>query len=292
MQKLKVGFIGLGLMGKPMALNILKKGYPLAVYNRTKQKTADLAAGGARVFPSPKELAQNVDVVITMVTNGRDVKKVLFGAKGVVSGVSNKDFIVIDMSTIGPKAAVEIADRLQVKGIGFIDAPVTGSTPKAKSGELTIFAGGDKNIFAKIKPLLKTMGANIHHLGPVGSGQAIKLINNHLIAASVLALGEGMILADSMHLSRQKAAEVLETVPALSDFMRLKLPNFVSNEYPLLFSVANMAKDVSLARQEMRKARFKLPVLTTVEKVYKKALLKMPNEDMSKAVKIFEKRQK
>lgn len=267
-----VGFIGLGLMGNPMAKNILKAGFPLVVYNRTPSKTEELKKLGARLAKTPAELASTVDVVITMVTAPDDVASVLFGPGGVSEGVKNHTLIVMDMSTIGLTAARTIAEKLGAHGIEFIDAPVTGSTPKAISGELTIFVGGKKEVYEKVKPVLLAMGKTIHYMGPAGSGQAIKLVNNYLIAITIAALGEAMVLADIVALPREQTASVLRTVPALSPMMNLKLPNYVSNSYPLLFSMNNMYKDVALATLEMRKKKKKLKLIDLLESLYKKAI--------------------
>src|SRR5260221_1009532 len=158
--KQKVGFIGLGLMGNPMAKNILKKGFPLVVYNRNPEKAKELVSLGASTVFSPKELASQVDVVVTMVTSGKDVQEVLFSENGVVKG-AKKGMIVIDMSTIGPTDAKEIASKLKTYDIDFLDAPVTGSTPKAITGELTIFVGGGKDELEKAHPILEAMGKSI-----------------------------------------------------------------------------------------------------------------------------------
>lgn len=287
--KLKVGFIGLGLMGIPMAKNILKKGFPLTIYNRTRPKTEELEKLGAKVSNSPSELAKNVDVVITMVTAGKDVKEVLLGEKGVVNG-ARKGLTVIDMSTIGPTWAREIARELSKKEIEFLDAPVTGSTPKAITGELTIFIGGKEEVFEKVKEILSAMGTNLQYMGGVGSGQGIKLINNHLIAASMVALSEGMLLADAIGLSKEKVAKTLKTVPAMSGFMNLKVDNFVKNEFPLLFSAGNMKKDLSLALDEAKKSKYNLQILEMVERLYEKTINEgLGNEDMSIVSKVIEK---
>lgn len=287
--QIRVGFIGLGLMGKPMAENLLKKGFSVLVYNRTSSRVKPLVEKGATSARTPAELAKKSDVVITMVTAASDVESVLFGTRGVVEG-THTDLVVVDMSTIGPTFAREIGRKLQKKGIQFLDAPVTGSTPKAITAELTIFIGGEEKIYQKIKPVFEAIGTNLQYMGPVGSGQAIKLINNHLIAASVIALAEGMILADAMGISRHKIAEVLKTVPAMSGFMNLKLPNFVSGEYPLLFSTANMRKDVKLALHEAVSDNKRLPILEQVVHLYEKATeAHLSEEDMSAVIKVIEK---
>lgn len=285
---MKIGFIGLGLMGLPMAKNILKAGFSLVVYNRTKSKTEELEKMGAVVANTPAELAKEVDVVITMVTAHEDVRDILFSQNGVVKG-AQKGLIVVDMSTIGPTEAKDIGNKLIAHGIEFVDAPVTGSTPGAINGTLTIFIGGKQDVYEKLKSLFQAMGKNLQYIGPMGSGQAIKLINNHLIAASIVALAEGMLLSDAMGLPRQKVGEVLQTVPAMSGFMNLKLPNYVNNEYPLLFSSANMKKDLSLALKEALRVEKNLPMLIQVEGLYKKLLdADLGDKDMSVVIKVLE----
>lgn len=289
MEKIKVGFIGLGLMGNPMAKNILQKGFPLTVYNRTKKKTTELEKMGATVVDSPQEVAELSDVIISMVTGPKDVKEVLFGNKGVVK-VHKKDLVVIDMSTIGPAAAIEIGQKLQKEKIEFLDAPVTGSVPVATEGKLTIFVGGEKVVFEKIKPILQAMGTNLQYMGKTGSGQAIKLVNNLLVGSTMAALGEGFLLADLLKLPRKRVAEALENVPALSGFMRMKLPNMVNNKFPTAFSVANICKDLGLAAEETKKVNKSLPVLRLIKQLYKKAVDEnLSQEDLSAVIKVLEK---
>ncbi len=283
---MKIGFIGLGLMGNPMSKNLLKAGFDVTVYNRTAAKTKELEKLGAHTAQSPQALATVTDVIITMVTAGRDVEDVLFGKKGVVKG-AKKGLIIIDMGTIGPTYARKIAKKLQASGIEYLDAPVTGSTPAAISGTLTIFTGGKKEIYEKVKPVFLGMGKNLHYMGPSGNGQAIKMINNYILAATFEALSECMLLADFMKLPRGKTAEVLKTVPASSPMVQLKLPNYVTGDFPLLFSMANMSKDITLAMKEMQKAGKKLPLLPKMEKLYRQALKKHAAEDFTAIVKIL-----
>ncbi len=263
LEKLKVGFIGLGLMGNPMAKNILKKGFDLTVYNRTVSKSAELKKLGVKIAFSPAELAKTSDIIITMVTGPEDVKEI-------VSNFKNKGLIVVDMSTVGPTVAKKICQKLKKYGVEFLDAPVTGSVIRAQTGELTVFVGGDKKAFEKAKPVLSAMGTTIHYLGESGKGQAIKLINNLLVGETITALAEGMILADALNLPRQNVMDALSDVPAVSPFMKLKMPNFVNNKYPTAFSLANMSKDLTLALKEAKQKP--LSVLKTVEKLYKKGL--------------------
>ena len=290
MSKLKVAFIGTGLMGEPMARNILKKGFPLVVYNRTFSKVRKLQKEGAIVAATPEAAAADADIVITMVTSGADVDAVLFGKQG-AAGKMKRGAVVVDMSTIGPSWAVRLAGKLEDIGVDFLDAPVTGSTPGATSGTLTIFVGGKKQVLDKALPVLQAMGKNIHHVGGVGLGQSIKLINNHLIAVSVAAVAEAMMMADNFGLPRKKVAEILKTVPAMSGMMNLKIPNYVNEEFPLLFSTANLKKDLELALEEAATIRQKLGTLDYAFSLYRNAAdAGMEGEDFSKVIKIIEKK--
>lgn len=281
---MRIGFVGLGLMGAPMAENILKAGFDLTVYNRTISKTKPLEKSGAKVSQGLEELGKSCDVVVTMVTGPKDVSDV---CKNLIK--NNKQLIIIDMSTIGPKAARKISQTLSSKSsnIQFIDAPVTGSTIKAISGDLTIFAGGDKKTFEKVKPVLESMGKDIFYMGQIGNGQAIKLVNNLLVGSGLVALSEAMLLAQSQGLKREDVARALSDVPAVAPFMKLKMPNMVKDNYPTAFSVDNMSKDLNLAEKETKKS---LPILKTTAKLYRKAKKNGWGDlDNSAVIKVLEK---
>ncbi|MGI5827774.1 MAG: NAD(P)-dependent oxidoreductase [Patescibacteria group bacterium] len=284
----RVGFIGLGLMGNPMAKNLKKAGFDLKVYNRSKEKLEEFIEMGVPVYNSPAELAKDCDVVISIVTGPEDVREVMVGPEGViVSG--NSTLTAIDMSTIGPSAATEVGEVLAEAGIEFLDAPVTGSVAKATTGELTIFIGGKEDVFENAKPIFKAMGTNLQYMGKSGSGQAIKLINNLIVASTITTLAEGFLLADMMQLPREKVAQALEDVPALSFFMKLKLPNMVNNDFPVAFSMANMDKDLRLALSEMQNADGNLEVLKKVEQYYSEGLEKgLGSKDISAVLKVLQ----
>ncbi len=285
--KLKIGFIGLGLMGLPMAKNILTKGFPLSVYNRSPQKTKELEKLGATVAKSPMELGETSDVVITMVTGPKDVREVLLGKNGVALA-DRQELIVIDMSTIGPTAAMQIADDLGEMKIEFVDAPVTGGTVGAEKGTLTIFIGGKESIVEKIRPVLEAMGTDIQYIGKVGMGQGVKLINNLIVGESISALAEGFLLADEMKLPRKKVMESLQNVFALSPNMKNKMPNMVSGKHPVTFSVANIRKDLKLAQDELENKN-KLPQLKVAEKLYKQGIDQgLANNDLSAVIEVLE----
>lgn len=279
---LHVGFIGLGLMGNPMAKNILKQEFPLSLYNRSSKRLEEFRKLDIIIANSPKELADSVDVIITMVTGPKDVEAIYLGKDG-VGQTKNKNLVAIDMSTIGPSAIKSIAKKLSFK---LLDAPVTGSTYKAKTGELTIFIGGDRKTYEKVKPILQAMGTNLQYIGEQGTGQAIKLINNFLVASTITSLAESMLLADALGLPRQKAADVLSTVPAVSPFMVMKMSNVIKEEFPVAFSLNNMTKDLQLAVGEAKGK--KLAILQQIEKLYVKAQKEgLGEEDMSAVMKML-----
>ncbi len=270
-----------------MAKNIRKNGFDLTVYNRTKSKTREFKKLGAKVAVSPAEMARVVDMVITMVTGPRDVTEVIFGENGIIKG-AHQGLIVIDMSTIGPSPAVEIGKKLGQIGVEFLDAPVTGSVPKAISGELTIFIGGNVATYQKAKPVLAAMGKALHYMGESGKGQAIKLINNLLVGETITALAEGMLLADYLGLSRKNVMDNLSDVPGVSPFMKLKMSNMVESKFPAIFSLANMRKDFKLALSETKKQKGKLPVLELIERLYAKGInLGFDKEDVSAILKVL-----
>lgn len=289
---LKVGFIGLGLMGNPMAKNICSKGFPLFVFNRSKNKTQEFEKLGCTITNYPSELALTADIIITVVTGPKDVKEVIFGKNGITRSLKDrgkKSLTIIDMSTIGVQAAKEIAKALEKHDIDFLDAPVTGGVMGATNGKLTIFVGGKKEVFEKAKPVLEAMGTNIHYMGPTGTGQAIKLVNNLLVGETITVLSESMILADKLGLPRKQVADILSEVPAVSLFMKMRMPNLVSQKHPVSFSVANLKKDLGLALEEVKKDKKKLPLLNTTFKLYKKSVQKgYSDEDISAVVKALE----
>lgn len=289
MKKIRVGFIGLGLMGNPMAHNILKRGYPLFVYNRTIEKTKEFKSLGATVCNSPTLLAKECDVIISMITGPEDVKQVHLGKNGTINS-AHPNLVVVDMSTIGPSAAREVGLELKKKGVQFLDAPVTGSTDKAIFGELSIFVGGEREVLEKVRGVLEAMGTNIVYMGENGFGQAQKLVNNLLVGLTTEALAEAFLLGERLGLKREKVADALQNVFAVSPSMKVKFPNIISNTFPTAFSVANIRKDLKLAIEEFGKKQNNLPSLALVERLYKKAMdMGYSKEDLSAVIKVLNK---
>jgi 3-hydroxyisobutyrate dehydrogenase len=278
MKKPTIGFIGLGLMGAPMAQNILKKGFPLVVYNRNPKRVAPFKKLKCTIASSAAEVGRQSDIIITVVTGPKDVEQVILGKAGVVEG-AKKGSIIIDMSTIGPQAAREIAATLSNYKTEFLDAPVTGGTHGAEAGTLTIFVGGNKSTYKKALPVLEAMGKNIVYCGDLGTGQATKLVNNLIVGETLAALAEGFLLGEAQGLTRKQIMQFLGEVPALSPMMKTRLDKMVKGKYDVTFSVANMYKDLDLALKEIQSnpstrsgKKLSLPILENTAKLYKKAI--------------------
>jgi 3-hydroxyisobutyrate dehydrogenase len=248
---LKVGFAGLGRMGAPMATRIAAHGFPLTVWNRTPARAealaASLAAQGARVAGTPRELAAGSGVVITMLSDGAAARSVWAGPDGLLAGCA-PGTIGIDMSTTGLRAARDLASRAELAGVRFLDAPVSGSVALAEQGALTTMAGGDPCALAKALPVLQAITARQLHLGPPGAGAAMKLAVNIMIAAANQAVAEALALAAQAGIDPRDAYEALTASAASSPFLRYKRDAYLApGDAPVSFTTALMAKDLQLA---------------------------------------------
>lgn len=254
-------------MGIPMAKNILAKWGDLSVWNRHFDRYSEFESLGAKVYKNKTEFAASLDILITMVTAGKDVDELLFGPDGAIVWLQPGS-IVIDMSTIGVEWAEKIGNKLSERHIRFLDAPVTWSTPKAITGDLTIFIGGEKETFEQAKSVLSMMGTNLQYMWSIGRGQAMKLVNNSLVAYSMIGLAEVMKLGGAMWLERSRLVEVIQTLPVSSPYTAMKVQNFTRDDYPMMFSLANMSKDITLAHDEMEKYGLSLDMLTLAHDKY------------------------
>ena len=241
----KVGFIGLGIMGKPMAGHLIKAGYEVTVYNRTPGKTDELVQAGAKVASTPKECATGKDIVITIVTDSPDVEAVLFGANGAAEGATS-GCVVIDMSTISPDVTREIAARLQEKGIGFLDAPVSGGDIGAQKGTLTIMVGGDEATFGRVKEVFEPMGQRITHVGPVGAGQVTKASNQILCAVNLVGVCEALALAHRSGLDLAKVHQVVTGGAAASWSLENLGKAIIDGNFDPGFMVKLIQKDLNI----------------------------------------------
>jgi len=255
----RVGFLGLGIMGSRMAANLARAGFPLAVWTHTAGKAESWAAEhGAQAFATPAEVAQNSDVVISMVVDGAQVASVLLGRAGVIEA-ARPGLLCIDMSTIGPTDARRIGGELAQRGVAMLDAPVTGSSPRAEEGTLTIMAGGDAEDFARARVLLEAMGELIEHVGVLGQGQMLKLINNSLGAANAAALAEALLLADATGIDLDAFVRIASAGSGASAQLQLKSGPMRAHDYTTLFKTAHLLKDVRLCLQEAEDAGVPFP---------------------------------
>jgi 3-hydroxyisobutyrate dehydrogenase-like beta-hydroxyacid dehydrogenase len=236
----RVAFLGMGIMGSRMARNLRAAGFDVVVWNRTRAKAEEL---GEPIADTPKAAADGAGVVITMVVDAPQVEEVLFGENGAAEGLSDGG-LVVDMSTIPPSAVTDIAAKLAERGIGFVDAPVTGSKPRAEDGTLTIMAGGSAGDFARAKPLFEAMGQLIVHCGPSGHGAMVKLLNNALAAINAAALAEAIDLAERYGLDTGRLVQVMSAGSAKSMMLDLKAQPMIERDYDPLFRLAHMLKDV------------------------------------------------
>ncbi len=263
---MKVAFLGLGTMGRLMAENILRRGHQLTVYNRTPDKTGSLAAKGARPAATPREAAAGAEVIVTCVSDTDDVRQVLLGEEGVIHGAS-PGAVVIDMSTISPAATRTMAAELAHKGVRMIDAPVSGGSEGAAKGTLSIMIGGEADDVARVRPVLEAMGQNITHVGPIGSGQLTKAINQIIIAGVYLSVAEGMVLGLKAGLDMDKVIGAISGGAADSWVLNYRAGFMVANDYPLGFRVRLHHKDLGIGLATARELGAALPVAGLVQQL-------------------------
>ena len=254
-----VGFIGLGIMGLPMSQNLIKAGFPLVVYNRTRHKTKALADQGATVADSAMEVARQSTTVIVMVSDSSDVEDVVLGKDGVIKGVQ-KGSVVIDMSTISPSVTREIGSRLAEKGVGMLDAPVSGSSWAAADGTLSIMVGGDSQVFQRSLPVLQAMGSRIIHIGPEGMGQVAKLVNQVIVAGTLAAVCEGLLLGAKAGVNLDKVFQAVTGGAANSWQLENLGSRILQRDFAPGFSVKLMLKDQRLINQAAQEMELPMPV--------------------------------
>lgn len=261
---MKVAFIGMGTMGAPMAMNILKAGYPLTVHNRTREREIPVAEKGAMRAVSAREAASGSDVVITCVSDTPDVEAILLGEDGVLQG-AEAGTVVVDMSTISPAATRDIATRLSERGVHMVDAPVSGGSEGAQKGTLSIMVGGDAIDVERVQPVLEAMGKTITHIGPIGSGQLTKAINQIVIAGVYWGVAEGVALGLKAGLDMEKVVQALSGGAAGSWVMNNRSGNMIKNRYPLGFRLQLHRKDLVIGLEAARELGVTLPVSALVE---------------------------
>jgi len=255
----RIGFLGLGIMGSRMAANVARAGYSLSVWTHTAGKAERWASEhGAQAFATPAEVAEHSDIVISMVVDGEQVAAVLTGAGGAIEA-AREGLLCVDMSTIAPADTRRIGAELGARRVSMLDAPVTGSAPRAQEGSLTIMVGGADTDFARARALLATMGELIVHVGELGQGEMLKLINNSLGAANAAAVAEALLLADATGVDLDALVEVVSAGSGASAQLALKSSAMREHDFTPLFKTAHMLKDVRLCLEEAQTAGVPFP---------------------------------
>ncbi|MBD1195503.1 NAD(P)-dependent oxidoreductase [Vulcanococcus sp. Clear-D1] len=267
---MNLAWIGLGAIGTPMALNLLKAGYGLTVHNRTPSRCAALEAAGAEVAPSPAAAARQADALLLCVSDDAAAEAVLLGGpdpavrtQAAVAGL-RPGSLVIDCSTISPATSRRLAITLDERQIRYIDAPVTGGTEGAKAGTLSLLVGGDSHDLERARPLLEVIGGRITHFGPVGSGQEAKAVNQVLVAGSYAAVAEALQLAERLGLDRHQVVEALKGGAAGSWALEHRSAQMINDHYPLGFKLALHRKDLGIALEAAAAQQLELPVTEQV----------------------------
>ena len=262
---MRIAFLGLGIMGSRMAGNLAHAGFELVVWNRTAERAQQLCREHpeASQAATPEEAAAGAEIVITMVVDGPQVAQVLLGEHGAATGAATGS-LFIDCSTIGPTATREIGARLTERGLELMDAPVTGSAPRAQDGTLTIMAGGSTEAFARGRPVLEAMGELIVHAGALGDGQMVKLLNNAVAAANACVVGEALLVAQRAGIDLDALTQVMAAGSGGSTMLELKAGPMRAHDYTTLFKLEHMLKDVRLCLEEGQAAGapFALAALT------------------------------
>jgi 3-hydroxyisobutyrate dehydrogenase-like beta-hydroxyacid dehydrogenase len=286
---MKLGFIGLGAMGAPMATNLLEAGHELAVWNRSPERAGPLVEAGARRADSPADAASDTRATVLMITNAEAVQEVLFGDKGVVQGLS-AGAAVINMGTIGAVATTRIAKTLGELGYRMLDAPVSGSTPVAAAGELAIMVGGDEETFEEFELVLAAMGEKISLMGEVGSGSRMKLINNLILGANMAALSEGLALGEAAGLPVEKQLEVILAGGAASGVAQRRSGNLISGSYEPQFKLSHELKDLYYALELGRDLEDPLPITAVISQIYNEGMREHAEDDMSAVAEVYRQR--
>jgi 2-hydroxy-3-oxopropionate reductase len=263
----KVGFIGLGIMGKPMAKNLMEAGYELVLYNRTLKKAQELAEDGeAGVAANPKEVAENSDIIITMLPDSPDVRDVVTEQDGVLEGIEEGNLLV-DMSTISPVVTEEVAANLKERGASMLDAPVSGGDVGAIEGTLSIMVGGSEEDFERARPLFDVMGNTVTHVGPTGTGQVTKAANQVVVALIIEAVSEALVLGSKGGVAPEKILEVLSGGLAGNKVMEVKREKFLSHEFDPGFRSELHHKDLGIALAAGREYGVVMPVTAIVDQM-------------------------
>lgn len=286
---MQVGFIGIGAMGKPMAENILGAGYSLIVNDVNEAAVQELVTKGAVRAATPRELAQAADVVITMLPNGAIVEQVLLSEQGIFAG-AKPGLTIIDMSSVAPGFTRKIAKMAADRNLNYLDAPVSGGVKGATEGTLTLMIGGNAELVACYRPLLEVMGKKLYHVGEVGAGDAVKLVNNLLLAVNMAAAAEAFALGTKLGLDPQTLLDVISVSSGNSYALTAKMPNFVfKRNFAPGFAIDLQYKDLELATQTAKEVKVPMLLTNLAQQIFEQARAAgLGREDISAVIKPLE----
>lgn len=260
---LKVGFIGLGIMGKPMSKNLLKAGYELVVFNRSQGAVAELVAAGATAAATPKAVAEQTDIIITMLPNSPQVKEVVLGENGIIEG-AKPGAVVVDMSSIAPLVSRELAAKLAEKGVEMLDSPVSGGEPKAIDGTLSVMVGGKKDVFDQCYDVMKSMAGSVVLAGEIGAGNVTKLANQIIVALNIAAMSEALVLASKAGVEPELVYQAIRGGLAGSTVLDAKAPLVMDRKFDPGFRINLHIKDLNNVLETSHEIGVPLPLTAAV----------------------------
>ena len=264
----KIGFIGLGLMGSGMSMNLVKAGFPVTVWNRTASKMEPLLEAGAKGAGSPKEVAENSDIVVSIVTDSQDVEEVILGPEGAIHG-ARSGAVVIDMSTISPSVTRRIAEELDEKGVGMLDAPVSGGAIGARDGTLSIMVGGENETFQECLPIFEAMGRTVTHVGGNGMGQTVKLVNQILVGTTMLGVAEALMFAKKSGVDLEKCHAAVSGGAAGSWQLTNNGARLLKGDHEPGFKVKDYLKDLRLIMEAAADVNMPLVGTSVVHQMFR-----------------------
>ncbi len=273
MSKPRIGFVGLGIMGKPMSKHLLHAGYDLVVHNRSREPVAELVDAGAREAHSPREVAENSAIVITMLPDSPDVEEVALGSGGIIEGAGRGD-IYIDMSTIAPSVALSVGKAMAEKGVHCLDAPVSGGDVGARNATLSIMVGGEEDIFNTVQPIFGAMGQNIVLCGPLGAGQTVKACNQVLVAVTIAGVSEALTLGAKAGVDPANIVQVLSGGLARCGVLENRGERMVNGDFDPGFRIRLHYKDLNIVMKTGSDYNVPLPVTSIVHELFNLALAK------------------
>lgn len=286
---MKIGFIGLGIMGKPMSKNLLKAGYDLVVCDVVKAAVEEVIAAGARAADTPKAVAEQTDIIITMLPNSPHVKQVVLGENGVIEG-AKKGAVVIDMSSIAPLVSREVAGKLAEKGIDMLDAPVSGGEPKAIDGTLSVMVGGRKEIFDKCYPIIEVMAGSVVLVGDIGAGNVTKLANQIIVAINIAAMSEALVLAGKAGVEPELVYQAIRGGLAGSTVLDAKAPLVMDRKFEPGFRINLHIKDLNNVLETSHEVGVPLPLTAAVMEMMQALKVDgMGNDDHGSLIRYYEK---